>query len=219
MNNDFQSEKIKLEPNSKPYLLKRIISDGFDTVVIFLLFFTISIFIFSTPLAKTYNEHYDNCTKVTNKDDSVIERFGDDSEAIKRYYDEERFAANLHSFILKALAGFIAEAIILLVFPLVSSTKSTPGKMLTGIMPFCEKKQTKASGRLIFRRFAFIFIIDSVFLYLYTGIFTFILVPIIRLMEMLLNQKNKTLCDAITGITMIEKISYDGIDKHQEEQL
>ena len=188
MNNGLPGEKIKLEPNSKPYLLKRIISDGFDIVLIFLLFMLISAAVFASPMAKTYNEHYENYKKVQ---DVVVEEFGNDTEAIKNalngneYYLNEQFAANLHGYILKLLAGFIAEAAVLIVVPLISNVRGTPGKLLTRIMPFCEKKRTRASRLSIFGRFAFIFIIDSAFLYLFTGILTFILVPVIRLMEML----------------------------------
>ena len=215
MMNGYSGEKIRLEPNSKPYLLKRIISDGFDVVVIFLLFMIISAALFSSPLADTYNTHYDNCVKVH---ESAIEEYGEDTEAIgeslknNAYYRDEQFAANLHSYLLKLLAGFIAEATVLLVVPLISKVRGTPGKMLTRIMPFSEKKQTKASGMRIVGRFVFVFVIDSAFLYLYTGILTFILVPVIRLTEMLLNKKNKTICDAVTGIMIIEQLSYNGID-------
>ena len=215
MSGGFPDEKIKLEPNSKPYLLKRIISDGFDVVVIFLLFVALSSVIFSSPLAKTYNEHYDNYKKVQ---ESVIEEFGNDAETISNvlsgndYYLEERFAANLHGYLLKLLAGFIAEAAVLLLVPMLSKTRGTLGKTLTRIMPFCERKRARASRLSILGRFAFIFIIDSAFLYLFTGIYTFLLVPVIRLTEMLLNNKNKTICDTVSGIMIIEQLSYDGID-------
>ena len=205
-----------MEPNSKPYLFKRIISDGLDIVVIFLLFMILSSLIFSSPLAKTYNEHYENYKKVQ---ESAIEEFGKDNiEAITNslngndYYRNEQFAANLHGYLLKLLAGFLAEAVILLAFPMISKSRCTPGKMMTKIIPFCERRQSRASRLSISGRFAFIFIIDSAFLYLFTGIYTFLLVPVIRLIEMLLNKKNKTICDAVTGVMIIEQLSYDGID-------
>ena len=216
MNDGLRDEKIKLEPNSKPYLLKRIISDGFDTVVIFLLFMLMSTLIFSSPIAKIYNEHCDNYKKVQ---ESAIEEFGSDTAAITEslnnnaYYLDERFAANLHGYLLKLLAGFIAEAVVLVAVPLISRVRGTPGKLLTKIMPFCEKKQARASIASVFAGFAFIFIIDSALLYLLTGIYTFLLVPVLRLTVMLLNKKNKTLCDALRGITVIEQLSYNGIDK------
>lgn len=212
--------KPDLEPNSKPYLLKRIISDGFDTVVIFILFMALSAVIFSTPLAGVYNTHSENCRKTQ---EAVTAELGGDMNAVKEklkadsYYRDEQFAANLHGFILKLLAGFISEAAVLLIIPLVSKQRCTPGKLMTGLLPFCEKKQTKASRSVIFARFLFIFIIDSAFFYLFTGILTFLLIPVIRLMEMLLNRKNKTICDAVTGIMIIEKLSYNGIDMEEKQ--
>ncbi|MBO4869133.1 MAG: RDD family protein [Clostridia bacterium] len=207
---------IQLEPNSKPYLLKRIISDGFDTVSIFVLFMVISALIFASPLANVYNEHYENYKRV--KDEAVAE-YGDDAEAITnklstdRYYLDEQFAANLHSYLLKLLAGFIAEAAVLAAVPLISKQRGTPGKLMTGIIPFKEKKQTKADAKTILLRFVYVFIIDGAVFYLFTGIFTFLLIPVIRLVEILINKKNKTICDALTGVMMIEKLSYDGIEK------
>ncbi|MBP5766227.1 MAG: RDD family protein [Clostridia bacterium] len=207
---------IQLEPNSKPYLLKRIISDGFDTVLIFVLFMVISVLIFSSPLANVYNEHYANYKRVQ---DEAAAEFGDDAEAIAnklnadRYYLDEKFAANLHAYLLKLTAGFIAEAAVLAAVPLISKQRGTPGKLMTGIIPFKEKKQTKADAKTILLRFVYVFIIDSAVFYLFTGILTFLLIPVIRLVEILINKKNKTLCDALTGVMMIEKLSYDGIDK------
>lgn len=212
---------LDLQPNSKPYLLKRIISDGFDTVMIFLLFMLFSALVFSTPLASVYNGHYENCKRIQ---DGAVAEYGSDAAAITEklngdaYYLEEKFAADLHGYLLKLIAGFAAEAVVLLAIPLLSKTRGTPGKLLTGVIPFCEKKQTKASVPVIIARFAFIFIIDSAFLYLFTGLLTFLLVPVIRLTELLLNRKNKTVCDALTGIMIIEKLSYDGIDKKLEEK-
>ena len=207
---------IQLEPNSKPYLLKRIISDGFDTVAIFVLFMLISSLIFASPLANIYNEHFANYKRVQ---DEAVAEYGDDAEAITnklredRYFLDEQFAANLHAYLLKLLAGFIAEAAVLAAVPLISKQRGTPGRLMTGIIPFSEKKQTKADAKTILFRFIYVFIIDSAVFYLFTGIFTFLLIPVIRLVEILINKKNKTICDALTGVMMIEKLSYDGIDK------
>lgn len=220
MTNGSNDRKVSLAPNSRPYLLKRIISDVFDTVLIFLLFILFSALLFASPLADAYNGHYENILKETEK---ITSEYGkgtkEASEALRNdaYYSDELFAANLHSFILKAAAGLMAECIVLLAVPLVSRTRGTPGKIMTGLIPFSEKKQTRASRPVIAGRFIYIFIIDSLFLYLFTGIATFILVPVIRLIEMLLNSKNKTLCDAVTGIMIIEKLSYNGIEQISED--
>ena len=222
MDRELQDRSIDIEPNSKPLLLKRIISDGFDTVLVFLLFMIFSAVVFSTPLARVYNEHYENYKKVQ---DSVIEEYGNDAEAINEslrnnaYYLDEQFAANLHGYLLKALAGFLSLSAVVLVVPLVSPTRGTPGKLMTRIMPFSERKRTRASRGSIVARFLFIFFIESLFLYLFTGVYTFLLVPVIRLIEILLNKKNKTICDAISGVMIIENLSYDGIEKIEKSRF
>ena len=221
MRNGTTGAKPDLQPNSKPYLLKRIISDGFDTVLIFMLFMLFSALIFNSPLADAYNAHRENCKAVQ---DAAAQEYGEDrekiSEALKKdaYYGDEQFAANLNGYVLKLLAGFAAEAAVLLIVPLISANRGTPGKLMTGIIPFNEKKQVKASASAIAARFAFVFIIESALPYLLAGIMTFLLIPVIRFTEMLLNKNNRTICDALTGITLIEKLSYDGIDKKTEEK-
>ncbi len=216
MNNASQEEKIRIEPNSKPYLLKRLIADGFDILIVFILFMVLSNVLLTTPLANTYKEHYNNYKEIEK---TVIEQYENDAKAISSalnndsHYLDERFAANLHSYLLKLLAGFVAEAVVFLLIPLILKTRGTIGKTLMKIMPFCERKQTRATIPSIIGKFAFVFMIDSAFLYLFTGIYTFILVPVIRLIEMLLNKKNRTICDALSGVTIIEQLSYNGIYK------
>ena len=215
MEKEIRGTKIRLEPNSRPYLMKRILSDGFDTVLIFALFMLLTALLLRTPLADTYQAHSARCTEIQKE---TAELYQNDAEAVSialsgNYeFQNELFAANLHSYILKGLAAFLAEAVILLLVPLLNRDRSTPGKLLTGILPFNERRQTRAVWYQILCRFLFIFLLDSLALYLLTGVLTFLLVPVLRLAEMLLNRKHKTICDYITGVMMIEKLSYDGIN-------
>ena len=217
MKNETPDNVLDLEPNSKPYLLKRIISDGFDTVVIFLLFMILSVAVFNTPVSQTYNRHYGRCIEIENE---AAEQFGDDADAIKaalrdnKEYQDEKFAVNIHGYLLMLIAGFIAEAAVLLVFPLIAPYRATPGKMMTKIVPFSPKKQTMIARPVLIARFAFVFILDSAFIYLYAGRFTFLIVPVIRLTELLLSKKNKTICDFLTGTMMVEQMSYAGIENN-----
>ena len=59
MNASVNGGQIDLEPNSKPYLLKRIAADGFDTFLIFALFMVFLVMIMNTSLAETYHQHFD----------------------------------------------------------------------------------------------------------------------------------------------------------------
>ncbi len=216
---DVNGRQIELEPNSKPLLIKRLISDGFDVFLIFVLFMAFTALLLKTPLADTYHAHYARCAAIEQE---TAQRIGDDAEAVAQAlssdeaYLGERFAANLHSYLLKAAACFLAEGLILLAIPLLNRSRATPGKLMTGIMPFSEKRQSRAAWYQVVFRFLFVLVIDSLAPYLYTGILTFLLIPVLRLTELLVSsKKNKTVCDYVTGIMMIEKLSYDGINSFQ----
>ncbi len=212
---DVNGTQIDLAPNSRPYLLKRIAADGFDTVLIFALFMLFTALLLKTPAADTYHAHFDRYQAIEAETAAALDN---DAEAISKAlsgndeYQNERFAANLHSFLLKAGACLLAEGLILLAVPLLNRTRCTPGKLMTGIMPFYERRQSRAVPWQVIARFLFVFLIDSLVWYLFTGILTFLLVPLLRLTEMLLNKRNRTICDWMTGILVIEKLSYDGIN-------
>ncbi len=212
---DVNGVQIDLVPNSRPYLLKRIAADGFDTFLIFVLFMLFTALILKTPAANVYHAHLARYQAIEAE---VASDLGNDAEAVSEAlrgneeYLSERLAANVHSYLLKAAACFLAEGIILLAVPLFSRFRCTPGKLMTGIIPFYEQRQSRAVPWQVIARFVFVFLIDSLAWYLLTGILTFLLVPLLRLTEMLLNRKNKTICDWMTGVLVIEKLSYDGIN-------
>ena len=215
MKAEVQDKTVEIERNSKPYLLKRLISDGFDTVLIFGLFMLFTALLMRSSFANTYNTYYERYRAIEAQ---AVEAYGDDAQAISdalnsnREYGDARFAASLHSYLLKAAAGFLATMPVLLAVPFLNRNRATPGKLMTGIMPFHERRQRRAVWYQIVTRFLFIFLIDCLGLYLLTGIWTFLLVPVLRLIEILCSRKNKTICDMITGILIIEKLSYSGIN-------
>ena len=216
MKADVNGTQIELEPNSRPYLLKRIIADGFDTVLIFILFLAFFWLLLESPLSEKYRAHEERSRAIALETAAAV---GNDAEALSEAlnadteYRDELLAANLRRYLLEAAACFTAEALVLLAFPLSGKYRTTPGKRMTGVMPFNERRRSRATWPQIVYRFLFVFLIDSLALYLYTGILTFLLVPVLRLTEMLLNGKDhKTVCDFVTGIKIIEKLSYDGIN-------
>ena len=210
-----RGKEIELDPNSKPYLVKRLIADGFDTVLLFVLFMLLTAWIMNTRWAGTYAAHYERYKAIESE---TAEHYPGDAARISaelggnEEYRDERFAASLHSYLLKAACALAAELVLFLLIPLLRKDRATPGKILTGLMPFHLRRQARAQWYQIVYRFLFIFVIDSLVLYLFTGIWTFVLVPVIRLSEMLLNRNNRTVCDGITGIMIIEKLSYNGIN-------
>ncbi len=215
MKAEVQGKTIEIEPNSKPYLLKRIIADGFDTVLIFGLFMLFAALIMRSPAANVHNGHYERYTAIEQE---VKAAYGSDAAAItealngNREYLDERFSAELHGYLLKASAGLLATFPVLLATPFLNKNRATPGKLMTGIMPFHERRQRRAVWYQIFFRFLFVFLIDGMGLYLLTGIWTFVLVPVLRLIEILCSRKDKTILDMMTGILIIEKLSYNGIN-------
>ena len=214
MKADVGGRQIELSPNSKPYLLKRMVADGFDILLIFGLFMLFTMILLRTPIAETYQRHFDKVQAIQKE---TVEALGNDAKAVTEAlgsdseYQNELFTANLYGYLMKALAALLAEIPILIIVPFLNKNRSTPGKLMTGIMLFSENRNSRARWYQIFYRFLFIFLIDSLGLYLFTGILTFLMVPVVRLMEMLLNKKNKTICDFVTGIMVIEKLSYNGI--------
>ena len=215
MESNVRETPAGIERNSKPYLLKRLISDGFDTVLIFGLFMLFTALLLRSPLAKTYQAHFERYKAIEAE---AIEAYGDDAQAItdalngNAEYGDERFAASLHSYLVKALAGLLATLPVLLIVPLANKYRATPGKLMTGVLPFHERRQRCAVWYQILYRFLFVLLIDGLALYLYTGIWTFVLVPVLRLIEILLSRKDKTILDMFTGIMIIEKLSYNGIN-------
>ncbi len=212
---EVRGTQIEIEPNSKPFLLKRLLADGFDVLTVFFLYLLFTFLILETSLAATYRTHYEQAAEIAEE---TAARLGNDTLAIRtellanEEYLDESFAANLHGYLLKGLAVFLAEAILLLAIPLSNRDKATLGKKLTGVLLFSETRQAKAKWFQIVSRFLFVFLLDSLLLFLLTGTLTFLLVPVLRLTEMLMNRKNKTICDFVTGLMVIEKASYDGVN-------
>ena len=212
---EVKGKQLDIIPNSRPYLLKRLISDGFDVMSLFLLFLALTFVISSTGLASEANQHLERCKQIQQQ---VISQCGGDSQKAKailkdnQEYRDELLAYQLHSFLLRMLACGIAEGILLLIIPLCTKDRATLGRLLTGIVLFNESRQTKASRLQVVYRFVFILICASIFPYPWTGIYTFLLIPVIRLTVMMLNKKNKTICDYVTNTMYIEKLSYVSVN-------
>lgn len=202
---------FEIEPNSKPYLLKRMISDGFDITVLFIIFILLSYLITASPLGETFRTHQQKCSEIQQQ---VIREHEGNAEEIRRIlnenseYRDEIFAASLHGYLLKAVAAAIGEAFLFLVIPLTNEKRMTLGRRMTGLVVFSERFQSCCSGLQVFYRFMFTFLIESIAVYPWTGLYTFLLIPVIRLTVMMLNRKNKTICDFVTSTMIIEGASY-----------
>ncbi|MBO4218569.1 MAG: RDD family protein [Erysipelotrichaceae bacterium] len=215
MQREINGKTIDIEPNCRPHILKRIAADGFDITTVFIVFMALTYLLVNTPLANTYNEHYARYKAIEQQ---ITEQYHGDSQAISaalsadEEYLDEVLAANLHGYVLKAYAALAAEALFLLIIPLANRRRSTLGRMMTGTMLFDERRQAKAAWHQALSRFLFAYLFDSLALYLLTGLLTFLLVVVLRLIQMLLNRKYKTIVDYMTGTMIIEQASYNGIN-------
>ena len=79
MKADVGGRQIELSPNSKPYLLKRMVADGFDILLIFGLFMLFTMILLRTPIAETYQRHFDKVQAIQKE---TVEALGNDAKAV-----------------------------------------------------------------------------------------------------------------------------------------
>lgn len=198
--------------NTKPILLKRLIADGFDVVCVFMLMLVMAFFLENSAIASTYQTHVANYRAVEeevlkNSDPKLINELLADNEN----YQNEVFAAGLHHYLLVIMELFIVELILFLIVPMFNRDGASIGKLMCGLLLFDESRQARINRFQIFVRFVYIFL-ESILLYPWTGIYTILLIPVLRLIVMMLNSKNRTLLDIASGTMLIEKNSYRSFD-------
>ena len=200
-----------MESNSKPILLKRFIADGFDIVSLFLLFILLNILLSATPLFNNYYKHVENYKAIEVE---TLDKYGadklDEMLAENEVYQNEKFTATLHSYLIRMGIGLVSELILFLIIPLINKDGLTIGKKLCGVMLFDEYRQSKINKKQVCARFLFI-VLASGFIYPWTGIYSFLLFPVLRFIILMLNKKNKSLTDYLSRSMYIEKLSYSSI--------
>ena len=200
-----------MESNSKPILLKRFIADGFDIVSLFLLFILLNILLSATPLFNNYYKHVENYKAIEVE---TLDKYGadklDEMLAENEVYQNEKFTATLHSYLIRMGIGLVGELILFLIIPLINKDGLTIGKKLCGVMLFDEYRQSKINKKQVCARFLFI-VLASGFIYPWTGIYSFLLFPVLRFIILMLNKKNKSLTDYLSRSMYIEKLSYSSI--------
>lgn len=202
---------MEIKENSKPILIKRIISDSFDIMSLFILFMLFMYIFMRLPIADKINEYifkYQEIEKQVLVSINNNQTLASDLLNQNEEYKNLLFATSLNSFLLKAFAGLISEAILFVVIPLTNKDKNSLGRLLTGLLLFDESRMSLISNKQLILRFIFIFFVESIALYPWTGVYTFIFVGVLRLIVIMLNNKDKTLCDYFSGTMLIEKMSY-----------
>ena len=189
--------------SGKTLLLRRLIAGGFDIMSLFLLFLLFTWLLNLTPLAGTAQGHLQRCREIQER---TVEECGGDLEKVKEIlqqdpeYREELFAYDL----IQSGAALAAEGILFLAVPLTGRTRSTGGMRMTGLGVFDPLRQTYATPGKTVLRFLYVFLLDSLLLYPWTGLYTFLLVPVLRLIQLMLSKKRKTFIDHLTGTELVE---------------
>ena len=196
------------ERSVSPSLFRRAVRFGFDLMSLFLLYLLLVWLMTLTPLWDKADAHLQRCAEIQS---AALEECGGDRQKAEEIlsgdpeYREELFAYELRSYLLKAACAAAAETVLFLIVPLRSETRSTAGMALTDLGLFDPSALTWAPGAKVFYRFLFILLIDSLALYPWTGLYTFLLVPVLRVIQLMLFGSRRTICDYLTG-TRTEEI-------------
>lgn len=247
---------IDIKPNSKPYFAKHLISITFDIAILFVLLFILTLALFKSSLADTYNQHTAEYVQIedkyklesgvgiktyiengenndkyqvyvdenTNQEYIVVTNKEASQQDIEAYnkllkedekYQDLKFAAGLQSYVILVFSCFICEIILFLIIPLCNKYKASIGQLLTGISIITPSRQTYVKWYQVLIKFLFIFIFESCFLFLWAGVYTLLLVPVLDLIVMLLNKDNRSLRDFISNSMLIEKLSYSFLNNQK----
>ncbi len=200
-------------------LIRRLIAGGFDLMTLFLLFLLLVWLLNLTPLSGTARGHLDRCREIQER---TVEECGGDLEKVKEIlngdpeYREELFAYELHSYLLQSAACLAAEGILFLAVPLLSRSRSTAGMRMAGLGVSDPSRWAWASPGKTVLRFLFILLPDSLMLFPWTGLLTFLLVPVLRIIQLMLSKRRKTLIDHLTGTELAETASFEPVSTMEE---
>lgn len=114
---------------------------------------------------------------------------------------------NIHRYLMTAvISGGIVELLCIFVVPAIKSNGSTPGMWICGIRMVSTKDYERPKWFQYFLRFLFMYVVESLIPYFFIGQWTMVAVPVILLIVMFVNKKNKTLHDFIGSVMVIERI-------------
>ena len=226
---DKKNIDLNLESNSKPYLLKRLISDGFDIVLMFLLFVLVRGIALNTSLTKNYQTYYekeqiilenwmievgyaeiiDGKIVINNREVearlALNEKLNNDEE-----YLNNHFNLLVHKFFITALCILTVGFVLFLIVPLTNKRRATIGMMLTGLTLFMPSRMMLPKWYIVLYRYL-IMMLAWVFGTLWLDSYVFLLMPVLNLIMILINKNQKTIKDLITYTMIIESKSLDSI--------
>lgn len=136
-------------------------------------------------------------------------------------YGDISFKYSLAGFGYVCLGGFLSELIFLLIIPLINKRRATIGQLLAGLQVISVRYQDRAMWYQLVGRLAFVYLIESVLLYLLINYWIMLVMPILVIAFAAINRKtNRALQDIISGTQIIHKKSFTPLlpDEDLEEE-
>ena len=172
---------------------------------------------------KTYLEDGQTTNYTKYSDEGGIYYYNPQAELQKDYlnalnanktYTDLRFNYQVNVYAIGFVSLFIAEAVFLLVVPLVNKRRATLGILFAGGMMLSRKYISKARWYQVLGRFAFIYLIETAILYFFAGEVFLLIVPVVTLIITLTNKERRSLHDLVTGVKIIDKNSFVPLVDH-----
>ena len=168
---------------------------------------------FATPSDKQakYNEYVSKIKE--DKSYTVTTYLG---KTFTLTHSEASTYRHIHNYLLTISIGFVLEALFFLTMPLIKNIGQTPGMWVAGIRMISVKDYLKPKWTQYLGRFLFIFFVESALPYFFLAEYTLLVVPgVLFLFLLFFKAKNRTLHDLVSGIMVIEKITFvdHSIDK------
>lgn len=123
-------------------------------------------------------------------------------------YGNLTFDKDLINYGINVLCGTVTLGIFLLSVPLLNKRRATIGQLFSEEQLFAVRYQSRARWYQVLFRFLIIFIIDGCLPFLFFGLYTFFIVPVIFLIISCLSKSGRTLHNLITGTKLIDKKTF-----------
>ncbi|HNX15929.1 MAG TPA: RDD family protein [Bacilli bacterium] len=123
-------------------------------------------------------------------------------------YSNLTFDKDLINYGINVLCGTFTLGIFLLAVPLMNQRRATIGQLFAEEQLFATRYESRALWYQVLFRYLFILIICGCLPFLFFGLYTFFIVPVVFLVIASLTKSGRTLHDLITGTKVIDKKTF-----------
>ena len=124
-------------------------------------------------------------------------------------FQGELTAYHIHNYLITApLCGGILELIWFLIVPLIKNCGATPGMLIAGIRLISTKYYGKPKWYQYLGRFAFIFLIESLFPYFFLAQWTLLVVPAVHILFIVATPRHRALHDFVSSTMVVDRANF-----------